>query len=182
MKKCLIILIIVLPLLYLTLLVVPKSGLIPYNKNLIIVAFKRNEEAFKIVGDYMIRNNSRISINRVNPFDDSYTTPKDTLFYFVTGHFATNDREYVFSTGDRQVDAAINKILKALPVDHIHFVDSSTTSILFPLSAPLSPRGQGILYTTTEKPPVLSAGIITTIEIGNGWYYYQEGKAGDYPG
>jgi hypothetical protein len=77
------------------------------------------------------------------------------------------------------LDAHIEKLLSKLTFESVFYTGSC---VIFPLSSPMRKSGQGILYTTTGKPASLLGGILTTMEIGDGWYYYDEGPAGKYPG
>ena len=156
-----------------------KLGLIHYPKAVVVSTLRCNQDAFVAVKNYMVANRgSAISRTLYSLHDDNNgDIPEKAFFRIYTSQNYPNSIS--FTTNDSDLDAHIEKLLSTLTFESVYYTESC---VIFPLSSPMSKTGQGILYTTTGKPAALLGGLLTTTEIGDGWYYYDEGVVGKYLG
>jgi len=151
----------------------PRTGLFLYSKPIVVLSFKNNHDSFDAVKNYMVANRGSLIFAMDPAHRGQNDVPKEATFRIkiAEGNFYTSE--------DTDLDVHIAKVLKTLTFESVYYTEDC---VIFSLSSPLSARSQGVLFTTTGKPAAFLSGILTTTEIGDGWFYYEEAPIGEYPG
>jgi len=156
------------------LFILPKLELGLYNSIIVKSNFLLNKTAFIVVKNYILENGRKCFISKIGPTNKRlYNAPDDVSFGIYFG-----PQECLFSTENNEIDEAIRKIHSTLTYNTIGYYSGS---VVFYLSSYLK-RRQGVLYSPSGEPVTFLSGLVTTSEIGNGWYYFDEARINDYPG